>query len=578
MKKTLMMIAILTLALAVSAFAADKTRVTIENQPSIGGNEPLPDVPYYPSDPGLITDSPGEIVGSTQYDYQSNGSSGHRIVVDSQGGVHFAWMNGTSYPSSRQVDFNYVDGEGNWLVPEQGVVVSQANGAGYVQLGLTSDNLAVVAYHQWNLADYVVIAVDNFPGMGIFSYFDPPDMLGQRCYWPYVTVDRNDNIHIVSQENTGVAGAPQAIGYTRSIDGGATWSTLANVDTLMTISQVVVSSPVSDKVAIAYTHGRDDASQFYNDIFYIESEDGLAWSWRTGKVNVTQYGGAETFWAYTDMAAIYDYNDNLNLIWTTLTSVDDALFYPVTLFHYSTGSQAITEITAGSEDWDESCATGAWNLPIAKMSLGVNEATNAIYAVYTEFDLADCSAAGYTNGDIWMNYSVDGGASWSEGVNMTDSQTPGCPAGECDSDHWSSVAEKVDDNLHIVYINDKDAGGIAQTEGAVTDNPVMYLEYPNPVSSIDDRSEIPINFTLAQNYPNPFNAETNIGFELKEQAHVTLAVYDITGSLVTVLLHGNLDAGIHAINWKADDAASGIYYYSLSTNSETSTKKMVLLK
>ncbi len=578
MKKTLMMLPILITVLAVSAYSADNIGPKMGNLPVMIGNEPLPDVSGNPSQPGVITDSPGEIVGWTQYDYQTNGSTGRRIVLDSQGGAHFAWMNGTSYPDDREVDFNFVDANGNWLVPEQGVTVSQQNGAGYVQLGMTSDDRAAVAYHQWMVADYVVLAMDNFPGMGIFSYFDPPDMLVERCYWPYLTVDRNDNIHIVGCENP--AEGEQAIGYTRSTDGGDTWSRIQPVDTLMVISQNVVSSPVSDKVAIVYTHPRDYLSQWYNDIYYIESEDGLSWDWIDGKVNVTDYGsGEETFWAYTDLAAVYDYNDNLNIIWNALVAVDDDLYYPVHLIHFSSGSGMMTTIEMSPEEWpDAGCETGAWNLQIAKMSLAVQEGTNALYSVYTAFDPEDCSVGGFANGDIYMNYSVDGGASWSAAENMTDSQTPGCSVGNCDSDHWSTVAERVDESLHIVYTNDKDAGGIPQTEGSATDNPIMYLAYPLGPLSVENGLRVPEHFTLAQNYPNPFNAQTTIEFELKEAMIVELAVYDVTGAKTAELYNGNLDAGTHLVNWDAEDVASGVYYYTLSTDSETRTRKMILLK
>ena len=38
-------------------------------------------------------DSPGDTVGTTWYDYQSNLLMGSRIVVDAFGGKHLTWMN-----------------------------------------------------------------------------------------------------------------------------------------------------------------------------------------------------------------------------------------------------------------------------------------------------------------------------------------------------------------------------------------------------------------------------------------------------------------------------------------------------
>jgi hypothetical protein len=161
---------------------------------------------------------------------------------------------------------------------------------------------------------------------------------------------------------------------------------------------------------------------------------------------------------------------------------------------------------------------------------------------------------------------------------MTDSQTPGCVPGECDSDHWSSLASRVDDNLHIAYTNDKDAGGIPQTEGTVTDNPVLYLAYPNPVTGIEDDPALPAGYSLSQNYPNPFNARTTIEFELDDESDVKLAVYDVTGAEVAILYNSNLEAGRHSASWDAADAASGVYYYRLSAESGSLARKMILLK
>ena len=577
MRKTLMILSVLLLLAAVSAYSADKIGPRTENLPFIVGNEPLPEVPYNPSEPGLITDSPGEIVGSTQYDYQTNGSTGSRIVLDSQGGVHFAWMNGTSYPTTREIDYNYVDADDNWLVPEQGVTVSEQNGAGYVQLGLTSDNRAAVAYHQWNLANYSVLALDAFSGMGIFEYFDIPDMLSLRCYWPYIAVDRNDNIHILVNEQAPNAGDPHTMGYTRSVNGGESWTNLARVDTLMTLCGVIVASPVSDKVAIAYNHPLDFETQWRNSVYYIESEDGLTWDFRQGKVDVTEYGsGGDSLFAYIDLDAIYDYNDNLHLIWNAQWVTDAGVYYKTFLFHYSSENGAISEINSSDSLWVSGCEFGVWNRPITKMSLGVDE-WNDLYAVYTQFDTSDCSAGGYANGDLYYQYSLDGGGGWSEPENVTNSPSPGCALGDCDSDHWASLADKVVDNLRIIYINDKDAGGIPQSEGTVTDNPVMYLEH-TVYTGIDEAELEPRGFSLWQNYPNPFNARTNIEFELERSSAVNLAVFDITGACVAVLHDGILDAGIHKVSWNAEEEASGVYYYKLATDAGISTRKMVFLK
>ena len=89
---------------------------------------------------------------------------------------------------------------------------------------------------------------------------------------------------------------------------------------------------------------------------------------------------------------------------------------------------------------------------------------------------------------------------------------------------------------------------------------------------------IPEQFTLYQNYPNPFNPVTKINFSVPVAAFVKLAVYDILGREITVLVNEALLPGIYNVNWNADKYSSGIYYYKLGSFSFTETTKMVLIK
>jgi hypothetical protein len=585
----------LVVVFATSAIAGN-LKGPMQAEVLIRGDEPIPNVTTYPVPGGLITNSPGDTVGFTEYDYQCNGATGNRVVADNVGGAHFAWMKGIDIEpggaGSREVWFNYTDGI-IWL-NSGGQPLSEFTRGGYTQISITSDDRAGVAYHEtshWA----VTYAEDQVSGYGIFNYYDPPEMLALQCLWPYVTVDRNDNIHIVSVEAPDAGTTIHTMGYTMSDNRGVGWSRLQAVDTTSTLSQNIVSSPVSDKVAIVYSHPMvmepPVGAQLENDIYYIQSQDGVSWDWVDGKVNVTSYARDDSLRAYTDVAAIYDYNDNLHIIWNAQFVYDlpEGYFtsFLTFLYHFDIESGEISEITTSNTEWvEEGCDTGAWNLRIAKMSLGVHEPTNAIFTAYTGFyDTLDCSAggqySGWANGEIYMTYSVDGGASWVETENLTNSPTPDCPPGECDSDHWATLGDRVDNNLHIMYINDKDAGGIPQNnpqEGETTDSPVLYLAYPNPLTGIDDEGAVPRTFALSQNYPNPFNAKTNIEFDLLGNSHVELSVYDITGARVATLVNGEMEAGVHSVNWDAEKVASGVYYYSLRANGEESARKMTLLK
>lgn len=93
---------------------------------------------------------------------------------------------------------------------------------------------------------------------------------------------------------------------------------------------------------------------------------------------------------------------------------------------------------------------------------------------------------------------------------------------------------------------------------------------------IDDINEL--NFSLDQNYPNPFNSTTNIRYRISQAGRVTLKVFDLMGSEVTTLLDRYQQSGSYDVIFQADNLASGIYFYTLTSGNFTSTKKLILLK
>ena len=89
---------------------------------------------------------------------------------------------------------------------------------------------------------------------------------------------------------------------------------------------------------------------------------------------------------------------------------------------------------------------------------------------------------------------------------------------------------------------------------------------------------IPAGYALEQNYPNPFNPATIISYTIPQDAPVTLAVYDIYGQKVAVLVDGNQSAGQHSVSFNASGLTSGTYLYTLESGGVVVTKTMNLLK
>ncbi|HMB92792.1 MAG TPA: T9SS type A sorting domain-containing protein, partial [Rhodothermales bacterium] len=92
-------------------------------------------------------------------------------------------------------------------------------------------------------------------------------------------------------------------------------------------------------------------------------------------------------------------------------------------------------------------------------------------------------------------------------------------------------------------------------------------------------AELPTGVELGANYPNPFNPSTQIQFNLSADGPVRLAVYNLLGQRVRVLVDSaNLSAGTHQVTFEASDLASGTYLYRLETPQQTISRRMVLMK
>lgn len=86
------------------------------------------------------------------------------------------------------------------------------------------------------------------------------------------------------------------------------------------------------------------------------------------------------------------------------------------------------------------------------------------------------------------------------------------------------------------------------------------------------------SYQLKQNFPNPFNPSTTIKFNLPAAEIVKLNVYNVLGQKVKTLVNGFKDAGIHKIEFNAEQLPGGIYIYQIITGRFSESKKMILIK
>jgi len=86
------------------------------------------------------------------------------------------------------------------------------------------------------------------------------------------------------------------------------------------------------------------------------------------------------------------------------------------------------------------------------------------------------------------------------------------------------------------------------------------------------------SYQLIQNYPNPFNARTRISYQLPESGNVHLAVYDISGRRVALLVNESQPRGYYEIEFHAEQLASGVYFYQMKVGKVHQSRKMILIR
>ncbi len=118
-------------------------------------------------------------------------------------------------------------------------------------------------------------------------------------------------------------------------------------------------------------------------------------------------------------------------------------------------------------------------------------------------------------------------------------------------------------------------------EGGQADNGSVGAAwvFVNPSIGVTTIStEIPGNFSLSQNYPNPFNPSTNIRYDLPKNGFVKLVVFDMLSREVEILVNENQTAGTYEATFNSSKHSSGVYFYKLTTDNFTETKKMLMIK
>ncbi|MCG8608709.1 T9SS type A sorting domain-containing protein, partial [bacterium] len=119
------------------------------------------------------------------------------------------------------------------------------------------------------------------------------------------------------------------------------------------------------------------------------------------------------------------------------------------------------------------------------------------------------------------------------------------------------------------------------TAGIALDDFTLYDALPTTIH--DGKTGLPERLVLHQNYPNPFNPETTLRYDLPEQSHVKIIIYNLKGQRVRTLSDEMQQPGFKRVKWDGTDdggraVAGGLYFYRIGVNKKAWTGRMLLVK
>lgn len=472
------------------------------------------------------------LAGRTFYDYQTNGSVGKMIALDSENGIHITWMDGEDADmanGTRNMKYNFFNPEDDSWIEEDGVPIQTGTRGGYGCIALTNEESqrALAFYHHTaggGAGNFSMVGVDWARGIGAFDNARLPNYPEDEVLWAQGVMSPEGRIHVVYRRRAGES----MISYTRAIlndDGNPV--ALDENPTAIQLSHVnttrIARSPNSERAAITWMRSRVDfmdihdfadwdgfaAYQMNNDLMLAWTDDGEEWNFEQAR-NITQnippdplqegvgsYG--DTLRAYSNHDVIFDSEDNIHVVFDARQlkvqanpagdrpPIDGLTVDASYIFHWS---EETDQVTAVADGWysqaifdDEGIfvrrpVPGAWRSNVCNPSLGY-DSEGDLYCVYNIYPLEDYSERDRVNGDIAVTVSEDNGATWYEPTMVVQTNTHLAEDGEHECESYPTVAEIVDDFLHISYEVDTEPGTSIQDDNMpITLCPWYYQRVP----------------------------------------------------------------------------------------------------
>jgi hypothetical protein len=198
--------------------------------------------------------------------------------------------------------------------------------------------------------------------------------------------------------------------------------------------------------------------------------------------------------------------------------------------------------------------------------LDLRGATFPLMSFWHKYSLNNNSGYNCYNIDsACVDVSTDGGWTWMLDTSFTGTLST-----------WNEVLVDLRPYLRdsVMFRFRLGSGGSCEDDGWYIDD----VSITGLLSVCDNDGNLPSSFTLFQNFPNPFNPTTVIRYQLPLACDVKLAVYDLLGREMTVLVNEKKEAGRYEVKFNGSGLSSGLYFYRMHAGPHNEAKKLVLLR
>jgi len=548
---------------------------------------------------GFSTDSlvvgPEIMTGiSGYYDYKTNGEANVYIQVDPSHPDSINVVDVTADTldhtgvTSRRTEYAFsTDGGQTWSAS---IEVPDALRSGYPVLHLRN-SAAVIANHSEAVGGRLDanLYVDVVPQAGSFTQYGHPNpSTSPFGIWPQIAIYNNGNVGLVSRRNVSSTNPPETLYY--SFWNGTVMSPRTPVYITSTNFNGSVGSNMRFHLAtngtgrvtvIAAPVNQNDTLGDSKIFARTSTDNGVTWGLVTTVfAPYTENSGQDTIATAGGSGFIYKPGTSTWFLAYPISKITEGLAV------FANGKLVITRSDGATSTITTAAQVGAATTYAQNMSfvfnvdfpaLGWSADGSTLYCVYSVV-MPDIAPTNYNQRDIFVQYSLDNGTTWSNPLRLTN--TVNIDETYPSVSFWNRGTQGGPYQLNITYMKDPGVGPASFGGNAPSSrNFQIYRKLTGlaPIG-IANNQNILKEYRLSQNYPNPFNPSTKISYNIVKSSHILLKVYDILGREVAILVNEVQQPGFIDVIFNANNLPSGIYFYTINAGEFTDTKKMILVK